>query len=83
MKQTINPLNHTVLYTVRTSTLIEGCITCVEAERLKVGDFVRNVQFVDIFGNNTGRDGYIEKIISTSYYSNGEYIKFELTNDNK
>jgi hypothetical protein len=81
MKQTINALNHTVLYIVKTSTLNEGRITCVEEERIKVGDFVRNVQFIDQFGNKMGRDGYIEEIVSIQFYSNSEYIECDLINN--
>jgi hypothetical protein len=80
-KPIINPGNHTVLYTVKTSTLNEGtieCFPCPDSKPIKVGDFERNVQFVDIFGNNMGRDGYIEEIISTHYYAHGEWIECDL-----
>lgn len=54
--------NHVVKYTVVLNNLKKGTITAIEQPKIKVGDFVRNVQFVDEFGNNMGRNGTIIKI---------------------
>jgi hypothetical protein len=78
MIKNINSLGHTILYTVKTSTLKEGRITCVEEERIKVRDFVRNIQFIDQYGNKMGRDDYIEEVVSTKYYENGDYAECNL-----
>lgn len=60
----INYKNSVIKYTVQLNNLKKGTITAVEQEQIKVGDFQRNVQFIDEFGNNVGRDGTIIKIIS-------------------
>jgi len=57
-----NYQNQIVKYTVSLKNLKEGTITAIELPEIKVGDFVRNVQFVDEFGNNVGKNGTIIKI---------------------
>ena len=59
----INYKNSVVKYTVRLSNLDKGTITAVEQEQIKVGDFERNVQFIDQFGNYMGKNGMILEII--------------------
>jgi hypothetical protein len=59
----INYKNSIVRYTVRLSDLKKGTITAVEQEQIKVGDFERNIQFIDDFGNNMGIDGIILEIM--------------------
>lgn len=54
--------NHTVRYTVSLNNLETGTITAIEMPKIKIGDFVRNVQFVDEFGNKMGKDGTVIKI---------------------
>jgi hypothetical protein len=61
----INFEKSVVKYTVKLNNLKKGTITAIECEEIKVGDFAHNVQFVDEFGNNVGRSGYIDKILST------------------
>lgn len=51
-----------VKYTVELDNLKEGSITAVEQPEIKIGDFVKNVQFVDEFGNNMGRNGTVIEI---------------------
>lgn len=58
----INFEKEVVRYTVSLDTLKEGTITAIELLEIKVGDFKRNVQFVDDFGNKMGRNGTITEI---------------------
>lgn len=62
--KTINYKNSVVKYTVELNNLKKGTITAVEQEKIKVGDFEKNVQFIDEHGNFAGRNGTIIKIIS-------------------
>ena len=57
-----NYQNHVVKYTVALNNLKKGTITTIELPEIKVGDFVRNVQFVDEFGNNMGKNGIVTEI---------------------
>ena len=57
-----NYQNHIVKYTVALNNLKNGTITAVELPEIKVGDFVKNVQFVDEFGNNMGKNGTVIEI---------------------
>jgi hypothetical protein len=59
----INYKNSVVKYTVRLNNFTKGTITAVEQEQIKVGDFERNIQFIDDFGNNMGIDGIILEIM--------------------
>jgi len=67
-----------VRYTVETDTLSKGTITAVYGEKIQVGDFVRNVQFIDEYGNNVGRNGVVLKILKTKFYDHGIYKECEL-----
>lgn len=66
--KTINARNNVVCYTVSTNNLDKGTITCIHSPKIKVGEFMRNVQFIDVYGNNMGRDGWIEEILKTEYF---------------
>lgn len=57
-----NYQNHIVKYTVALNNLKNGTITTIELPEIKVGDFVKNVQFVDEFGNNMGKNGTVIEI---------------------
>ena len=57
-----NYQNHIVKYTVALNNLKNGTITAIELPEIKVGDFVENVQFVDEFGNNMGKNGTVIEI---------------------
>ena len=52
-----------VKYTVSLDNLKKGTITAVEQPEIKVGDYEKNVQFVDKNGNNMGRNGRVTKIL--------------------
>jgi len=52
-----------IKYTVKTNNLSNGTITAVELPEIKVGEFHRNVQFVDDCGNKMGKGGFIEEIL--------------------
>jgi len=59
----INYKNSVVKYTVRLSNLDKGTITAVEQEQIKVGDFEKDIQFIDDCGNKLGKNGMILEII--------------------
>ena len=57
-----NYINQIVKYTVSLNNLQKGTITAIELPEIKVGDFEKNVQFIDDCGNRMGRDGIITEI---------------------
>ena len=64
-----NYKNHIVKYTVELNNLKEGTITAVELPEIKIGDFEKNVQFVDEFGNKMGRNGTVIAIKKIEFIS--------------
>ena len=55
-----------IKYTVELNNLEKGTITFIEdTVVIHVGDYVENVQFIDKFNNNMGKNGTIIRIINT------------------
>ena len=71
--------NNVIRYTVQTNNLKNGTITFVDhALELKIGDFVKNIQFIDNNNNRMGKNGKIEEILKIEIFRNGEFINCEI-----
>jgi hypothetical protein len=64
--------NNVMRYTVKLDNLKSGTITIIEDDYSpQVGELHKNVHFIDNFGNNMSRDGFVQKILKTEVYHHG------------